>query len=204
MKKLSEMSLLTQLGIFLGIAVVIVIAGEYAYLNGIRTANAESRKKLEELQKENDAVRPIENRLKQIKVENEQLEKQLANLRMVVPEEKEADSFIRMVQQAGVNAGVDIRRFTARPPVVKEFHSELPFELEIDGNYSGVLQFFDKLGKLPRIVNISNLSMGPITANVKGVRKKYTYGPSETVLASCTATTFFSREAPVTTAPARR
>ena len=195
MKKITELPLLVQLGLFLAAAVAIVAAGEYFYLGDLNTANSEKGKKLATLKQDNEAVRPYENKLKQIKVENEQLSRQLVNLRTVVPQDKDADAFIRMMQEAGVGTGVGIRRFTSKPLVAKEFYVEMPFEIDIDGSYSNVLQFFDKLGKLSRIVNVSNLTMGPVTSGVKGVRKRYAYTPNETVVASCTATTFFAREA---------
>ncbi len=33
----------------------------------------------------------------------------------------------------------------------------MPFDLEIDGPYYSVLNFFDRVGKLERIVNVSNV-----------------------------------------------
>ncbi len=201
MKKLSELALSVQLALFLGLAALIGVAGEYFYLNDMRQANAASADRLKKLQTDNEAARKIEEQLKQSKADYERLEQQLANQRTALPDEKESDAFIRMVQESGVTAGIAVRRFTARPVVAKEFYYELPFELEIDGSYNAVLQFFERLGKVSRIVNISNLAMGPITAGVRGVRKKYAYGPNTTVLAACTATTFYSRE-PATAAAA--
>ena len=202
MKKFSELSLFVQLGIFLGLAVVIVVAGEYFYLGDMIKANADQKTKLEGLEAENKKAREFKPLLNKIQVENEQLERQLANLRTAVPDEKEADAFIRMIKDAGGLSGVEIRRFTAKPVVAKELYVELPFEIDIDGSYYNVMQFFDKIGKLPRVVNIGNVMMGPTTASVKGVKKKYAYGPNETVIASCTATTFFGRETPAAAAPA--
>lgn len=202
MKKFSELPFLARLGIIAAAGAAIVAAGEYLWLGDMRAANDELHNKLTKLKEDNDKVRPIEQKFKQIKVENEQLEQQLVNLRNIVPEEKEADAFIRMVQEASAQSGVAIRRFTAKPTAQKEFYVEMPFDLALDGNFFSVLQFFDRMGKLSRISNISNLNMGPTTGSVRGVGRRYRYSPSETVLASCTATTFYSREAPA--APAKK
>ncbi len=204
MKKFSELSMPAQLGIFLGVAVVIVVGGEFGYLQNMVSANRELDAAVKKLQADNDTVRPIEQKFRQIKVENEQLEQQLANLKTVVPDEKETDSFIRMVEEAGTVSGVEIRRFTARPLAVKDFYSEMPFEMDVDGTYNSVMQFFDKMGKLPRIINISNLALGPVTASAKGVRRRYAYAPNETIVGSCVATTFFSRETTAAAPPAKR
>jgi len=52
-----------------------------------------------------------------------------------------------------------------------------------------------KVGKLERIINVSNLKV----ANVKkpgdaGVRHTYVYAPSESVVSTCVTTTFFSKD----------
>jgi hypothetical protein len=58
-----------------------------------------------------------------------------------------------------------------------------------------VLNFFDKVSKLERIINIGNLQMSNTKATGPAkVKSTYPYAPGETVVASCTATTFFSHE----------
>ena len=57
-----------------------------------------------------------------------------------------------------------------------------------------MLQFYDRLGRLERIINVSELKMGGIEAKKSVGNKPYTYSPSETVVVVCTVTTFFSRE----------
>lgn len=195
MKKFTELSWVIQAAMFVAVAAAIVAGAEYYYpgLQEMQAANNVAKQKLDSLKKENDAVRPFEQKFKEIQVDNKRLEQQLANLRTVVPDEKDADGFIRMIEEAGRASAVEIRRFTAGSVAQKEFYNEMPFELEIDGSYNNVLQFYDRLSRLPRIVNVANLSMGPTGASVRGVRKKYKYTPGETVIASFTATTFFGK-----------
>jgi len=77
----------------------------------------------------------------------------------------------------------------------KEFYSEVPFAIDIDGPYYSVLNFFQRVAELERIVNVGNMQMGNTKSGAAAkVKGSYTYAPGETVLASCTATTFFSHE----------
>src|ERR1700686_277346 len=100
-----------------------------------------------------------------------------------------------MVDAEAVKAGIEIRRYTAKPVSSKDFYSEMPFEMEIDGPYFSVLNFFDRLGKTERIVNISDLLMAntrrSTDAKAKGI---YQYAAGESVVATCVATTFFSHD----------
>jgi len=153
------------------------------------------------LKAENDSLRPYESKLKELDVQIGNLTQQLEQMKQIVPDEKEADQFIRTVNATANSSGIEVRSYTTKPTASKEFFVEAPFDIELDGPYYSVLAFFDKMAKLERIVNVSNLQM----ANVKNageakVKRRYTYAPSETVVASCTATTYFSREAPAAAA----
>jgi len=88
------------------------------------------------------------------------------------------------------------------PVTSKEFYSEVPFEIELDGPYYSMLSFFDQVAKLERIVNVSNL----LVANTKKAgdakaKHVYQYAPNESVVATCTATTFFSHDTVPAAAP---
>lgn len=67
--------------------------------------------------------------------------------------------------------------------------------MELDGPYYSMLNFFDRVGKLERIVSVSNLLVSttrkPSDAKAK---KTYQYAPNESIVATCKATTFFSHD----------
>jgi Tfp pilus assembly protein PilO len=118
------------------------------------------------------------------------LNKQLDTLKTIVPEEKETDEFIRLVQGAASASNVQLRRLTAQAIVSKEYHYEMPFELQADGPYFNILDFFGRLGRLSRIINVGDLSFAE-PATSKGT--KYPIRPGTTVTGIFTATTFFTR-----------
>jgi len=112
-----------------------------------------------------------------------------------VPDEKEVDNFMRMVSGEARKAGVEIRRYTAKPYATKEFYTEVPFEVELDGPYYSMLGFFDRLGKVERIVNVANLAVASTrTPNAARAKHTYQYAPGESVVATCLTTTYFSHD----------
>ncbi|MBV8205187.1 MAG: type 4a pilus biogenesis protein PilO, partial [Acidobacteria bacterium] len=124
------------------------------------------------------------------------LQEQLEIQKRIVPDEKEADQFMRLMQDTAALAGIEVRRYTAKPAAAKEFFTEAPFEVELDGSYYNMLAFFERVGKLERIINVGELKIASVkNASAAGARKQYEYAPSETVAATCTATTFFSHDA---------
>jgi Tfp pilus assembly protein PilO len=127
------------------------------------------------------------------------LSKQLDTLKTIVPEEKEVDEFIRLLQGAASASNVQLRKLTAQAIVPREYHYEMPFEVQADGPYFNILDFFGRLGRLSRIINVGDLVFDD-PDKPKGT--KYPTRPGTTVSAVFTATTFFTKPADTGAAPA--
>jgi len=190
----SDLSATVQTALILILGAVLWAASEFLFLKPVSDSNGLKTTKRDQLAKEVAPLRPYVQKQRQLVAQNQQLQLQLANLKQIVPEEKEVDNFVRLVEGASIAAAVQVRRFTAKPAAVQDFYVEVPFEMELDGPYYPVLNFYDKLSKLPRIINVSDLKLGSIESGKSIGGKAYTYRPNETVKGICTITTFFSRE----------
>jgi Tfp pilus assembly protein PilO len=120
------------------------------------------------------------------------LSKQLETLKTIVPEDKEEDEFIRLVQGAASASNVNIRRLTAKPVVAREYHYDMPFEVQADGPYFNLLDFFGRLGRLSRIINVGDIDFEDATGQKA---TKYPLRPGTSVSGVFTATTFFTKPA---------
>lgn len=202
MAKFEEMSFGARLGIMLLVALIAGVAYYYMYLNPQIQENDRIRTKLEEKQRENEQLKQFEPKLADLNRQMAILQQQMEIQKKIVPDDKDADQFIRLLHDTAATSGIEIRRYTAMPVASHEFYSDVPFSIDIDGPYYSVLNFFQRVSELERIVNIDNLQMANTkkksAAKVKG---NYTYAPGETVVANCVATTFFSHE-PETPPPA--
>jgi hypothetical protein len=87
---------------------------------------------------------------------------------------------------------------TAQAIVPKEYHYEMPFEVQADGPYFNLLDFFGRLGRLSRIINVGDLTFDD-PERPKGT--KYPTRPGTTVSGIFTATTFFTKPADTGAAP---
>jgi type IV pilus assembly protein PilO len=54
----------------------------------------------------------------------------------------------------------DVKGQPPQPVEPEKFYEELPIKVELAGGYHNVLSFFDQVARLPRIVNIEDISMG--------------------------------------------
>lgn len=192
---LGEFTGVKLLGVLLLVAVVGSGALYYTVYKTQRDQNDVNRVKLQSKLRENAELEAYRPKLADIERQLASLKQQLDIERRIVPDEKEVDSFMRMVSEEARKAGVEIRRYTARPYVSKEFYTEVPFEVEFDGPYYSMLGFFDRLGKVERIVNVSNLLVAsthkPAEAKTKHT---YQYASNESVVATCLTTTYFSHD----------
>jgi type IV pilus assembly protein PilO len=100
-------------------------------------------------------------RLEELKRENVELAKQLARLKEQLPPESEVATLLKQVSDLGIKTGLDFKLWkpSDRRPGASGLYTEIPVEVEVAGNYHAVAAFFDRIGKLPRIVNVSGLKM---------------------------------------------
>jgi type IV pilus assembly protein PilO len=195
MGNLSELPSLKQWAILVLGAVLVSVGLNYTVFKSKRTANDQARQTLNAKLRENAELESYRPKLKDMERQVANLKQQLDIERRIVPDEKQVDGFIKMMDSEALKTGIEIRRYTAKPVTTKEYYTEVPFEIEIDGPYYSVLNFFDRVAKLERIVNISNVLVAstkkPSEAKAKHT---YQYAANESIVATCQASTFFSHD----------
>lgn len=186
---------------WVGLAVAIVLIGFYVPglpLTNIRTQLQSAQTEMKPLEADVQNLRVYKQRRADLQSEMDALQKQLATLQTIVPEEKQTDQFILMIQNAAVSSGVSIRTLTAKPVANKPYYFEMPFDIQADGPYFAVLDFFARLGRLSRIINVGDLKLNAIGKNGGG---KFRMTPGTSVNGSFTITTFFTQAAPAQATP---
>lgn len=200
MAKFSEMPPMARLGIIVVVAVLLSGAFYYLGLQPLYQQNRIALASLKAKQEENATLKQYEPKLADLDRRMASLRQQVEQMKRIVPDEKEADKFIHVITEQASNAGVEVRRFTTQPVATREFYTEAPFEIDIDGPYYGVLDFFERVRNLERIINIEGLKMASVKKPTGAVKKTYQYAPGESVVAGCVAKTFYSHEVPAASA----
>jgi type IV pilus assembly protein PilO len=197
MASFGEMSKGAKLGGIVLIAVLVTAALYLGFYKSLDDQNRESRLLLQAKLGQVAQLEQYENKMPDMIRQIEMLKQQLEIQRRIVPDEKEADRFMDLLQGEAQKSGIEIRRWTAKNMATREFYTEVPFELELDGQYYSVVNFFERVARLERIINVSGLQLGGLKSTESNkARRGYQYAPQETVVGSCTATTFFSHEQP--------
>ena len=188
------MSQKAQLGIVFGVLLLLTVGLYFTVFKAFDDQNRDNKLKLEAKKAENEKLRPYEKNLPELNRTTEALQMQLENLQRIVPDEKEADQFMHAMQNEAKKSGIEIRRYESKPIVSREFYTEVPFDMQLDGQYYGILNFFERVSKLERIINVSGLKMYAIKGDKPQVKINYTYAPQESVVVTCEARTFFSHD----------
>lgn len=97
-----------------------------------------------------------------------------------LPREKEIPTLLRDIYLLGKKSGVEFRSFQPQGEQPKKLYAEVPIRLQITGNYHEIAVFFDRVGKLSRIVNISDIEASSTSSKEGGLLLNV----------NCTATTF--------------
>jgi type IV pilus assembly protein PilO len=119
----------------------------------IRRAQAEQAK----LDKDYIEKTAIANNLNQFRREKELLEQQLREALAELPEDKRIEDLLQLFQDRALKAGLKIESIEPKPPVTDRFYARIPIPMSVKGNYHEIATFFDSLGRMRRIVNVSEM-----------------------------------------------
>jgi len=110
-------------------------------------------------------------RLDELKKENSDLQRQLAVLKEQLPPEAEVEILLKQVSELGGRTGLDFKLWqpVQKKPNSSGLYVEIPVNVEVAGGYHSLGAFFDKISKLPRIINVSNIRMGASKAQANRV-----------------------------------
>lgn len=76
-----------------------------------------------------------------------------------LPEKKEIPSLLTGISTAGKTAGLEFFLFQPREEKKQDFYAEIPVSIRVRGPYHNVAIFFDKVSRLFRVVNITDIVM---------------------------------------------
>ena len=109
------------------------------------------------LQRKLTNVRAVANNVGEFEQEVAGLERELEIALRQLPNRKQFEDLLQDITTAGKKVGVAIKSIVRIPEVGHDFYAEVPFEIELEGSYHNLAMFFERVAKLPRIVNIGSM-----------------------------------------------
>jgi type IV pilus assembly protein PilO len=178
--KLNKVPLWQKAIVLIVLVAIVVGVFQYMYWKPLDLEIAKLKVDLQEQERVYREQKSVADDLQTFQANTKKLEEDLRLALTQLPREKEIPTLLRDIYTLGRKSGVEFKTFQPQNEIPKKLYAEVPIKLQISGNYHEIAVFFDRVGKLSRIVNISDLELS-------GVQSK----DKETSLTvNCTATTF--------------
>ncbi len=119
------------------------------------------RESVDRLEQQLRTVKIRARNLKKFKAEYAAVKKEFQEALKLLPDKREIPNLLRSVSQMGTDAKLEFRLISPQTENSQDFYMEIPVLLELKGNFPNVTRFFDRVGRMDRIVNLINISMTP-------------------------------------------
>ncbi len=87
------------------------------------------------------------------------LQKQLKVALNMLPKKSQIPDLLESVSWAGKDSGLEFSTFRPEKEVSKQIYAEVPVSLNISGSFPQLMTFLKRVGEMPRIVDVKNLTL---------------------------------------------
>jgi len=149
------------IGAGVGIAVggVIFALGWWQFLTPMKDQLAAGEQQLADLQTKIQEGQTAKQQLPKFRDEVRQSEVELDKLLRILPARRNTPDLLRRIRSLAEQGDFALKRFTPSNLTDKEFFSEWPISINVDGTYHNLALFFDRIGRFSRIINIEELTI---------------------------------------------
>lgn len=91
--------------------------------------------------------------------ELEQLEADLKQALKELPNDREIPGLLSEIDALARKSGLEVRKFQPLPELTREYYAEVPVQMVMEGGFHEVAIFFDRVGKMGRIVSVEDIEM---------------------------------------------
>jgi type IV pilus assembly protein PilO len=141
------------------VAAVVLVFGAYWYFvySGRHAETVAVQAKITDLKQQRESKQKLVANIGQLQETVRELGAQLKEAEAQLPDSKEIPDLLSSISSAGRDSGLEVISFRQRQEQLKDFYAEVPVDVTVRGNYHEVATFFDRVGKLDRIVNVGDI-----------------------------------------------
>ena len=161
-EKISKLRMVHRILIFVG--TIVILAGLFIWLVYMpKTAEMHKlRTEIDKLEKQLQSAKALAMNLEKLEEEVARRKEELALALRLLPTTSEIPNLLKSITKLGNDSNLEFLLFSPQREVPRDFFVEIPVNIEVRGIYHDVALFFDKVGKLDRIVNVVDVSMVPV------------------------------------------
>ncbi len=145
--------------ILVGVAGAVLCIYGFTLYSGISKKSVALQGQLTQIQTKIAESRAVASNLKSFKEKQQELGAELEIALRRLPNQKELPVLLTNMSSLAKKSGLEIRSFKPAAEVNRGFYAEVPISIEFLGRYHEAGIFFDRLSRLSRIINITELKM---------------------------------------------
>lgn len=158
--KVAKIPLAQRLLAVAGVIAVIVGGTYWIAVDPLQASIARNRNEIRKLDDQLIQKKNIALDLTRFRVEVERLKQQLNEALTELPNEAEIPELLQKLASLVEQSDCQMKQFQPDGEVAQGFYARIPVRMEISGNYHSIAVFFDKVAKLARIVNVTDINLG--------------------------------------------
>ncbi len=169
--KILKLPPLQKIAILVAISITLLGAFYYTVYKAKSEEIVVLEEKFDKLQAKHAEQKKVLANLPKFRKENEELKVMFKELLKLLPNTKEIPSLLTNISNLAQDCGLEILLFQPQKEVARDFYADIPVEMQAIGDYHNIGHFFDKVSKLERIVNISDIAIAVSTKKLKDSEK---------------------------------
>src|SRR4029079_9237605 len=144
---------------FLAIGGVLYAGFWYFVTSGTRKATKEMQAEIADLKPRNAQSAIVQQNLNNFKALYKAREEEYAELKALLPEQKELTMVLQGIQDRAKNSGLVLMRFNPKEDTQQDNYSGKKIDVNVISGFTSLRAFFDQLAHYQRIVSITNFEL---------------------------------------------
>jgi len=144
---------------FLAIGGVLYAGFWYFVTSGTRKATKEMQAEIADLKPRNAQSAIVQQNLNNFKALYKAREEEYAELKALLPEQKELTMVLQGIQDRAKNSGLVLMRFNPKEDTQQDNYSGKKIDVNVISGFTSLRTFFDQLAHYQRIVSITNFEL---------------------------------------------
>ena len=157
--KLPALPWYLRLVVFLAIGGVMYAGFWYFVTSGTRAATKTMEDEIAQLRPKNAQAAIVQQNLNNFKAAYKAREEEFAELRALLPEERELTMVLKGLQDRARGNGLILMRFNPKEDLQQDNYSGKKIDVNVVSGFAGLRAFFEQLAQYQRIVSITNFEL---------------------------------------------
>lgn len=154
---------------------LLIVFVEYQFFVSPRNVEIDkNEKEISKLEKDYSESQAIADNLENFIAQVAFLDEELKRALLLLPNEEDIQGVLRVISKEANITNIRLVSFKPQNRANKGFYSSLTMTIKFEGSFHDIAKFIDRVGKLKRIINVSDIVFERVSGNSLTVTAKAT------------------------------